>query len=300
MSHVTRKRVKVELAEQMETTPEMNDRPNEYNDTRRQGYLINEYKDDTENYPDCDPGCLSDIMNEPATGKNSGEAADCDGGNAELRISDDGAKKWKCQSCGYRCRIQMALRCHVTKKHHAEASRNGNHMCMECGQVEDTIEALQEHKEVGLLFISFPPSLHPSLPPSLPPSLIMITSRVPVEGKSSVCAISMKCRKMILIIIIISLGQILLSYIANTSRTHACMQAHTCTHAFVHTDSPTHHNHRSGCRCSMRSTMNEVNAPFSPVPLAMNGHSVLHSNKQSHMRRSIRDSFGYFSRIKNF
>ena len=66
------------------------------------------------------------------------------------------------------------------------------------------------------------------------------TSRV--EGKSSVCAISMKYRKMILIIIIISLGQIILSYIANTSRTHARTPAYT----LVHTHSPTHHR-----RCSM-------------------------------------------------
>ena len=38
----------------------------------------------------------------------------------------------------------------------------------------------------------------------------MTTSRVPDEGKSSVCAISLKYRKMILIIMIISLGQIVL------------------------------------------------------------------------------------------
>ena len=37
-------------------------------------------------------------------------------------------------------------------------------------------------------------------------------------------------RKMILIIIIISLGKILLSYIANTSRTHARTHAHPHTH----------------------------------------------------------------------
>ena len=43
-------------------------------------------------------------------------------------------------------------------------------------------------------------------------------SRVPVEGKSSVCLICMKYRIIILIIIIISLGQILLSYIENNGR----------------------------------------------------------------------------------
>ena len=74
---------------------------------------------------------------------------------------------------------------------------------------------------------------------------VIITSRVPVEWKSSVCAISMKYRKMILIFIIISLGQILLSYITNTLRTH------THAHPLVHTHSHIHRHCRSGCRCSM-------------------------------------------------
>ena len=55
---------------------------------------------------------------------------------------------------------------------------------------------------------------------------IIDTSRVPVEGKSSVCLICMKYRIIFLIIIIISLGQILLSYIANTSRTYGQTRAH--------------------------------------------------------------------------
>ena len=69
----------------------------------------------------------------------------------------------------------------------------------------------------------------------------LLTSRVPVEGKSSVCLICMKYRIIILIIIIISLGQILLSYIANI--THA--RTHRRTHAH------THRRLRSGYRCSM-------------------------------------------------
>ena len=56
---------------------------------------------------------------------------------------------------------------------------------------------------------------------------VMSTSRVPFEGKSSTCLICMKYRIIILIIIIISLGQILLSYIANTSCTHARARTHT-------------------------------------------------------------------------
>ena len=59
---------------------------------------------------------------------------------------------------------------------------------------------------------------------------IILTSRVPVEGKSSVSLICMKYRMIILIINIISLGQILLSYIANTSRTHACTRVRTHAH----------------------------------------------------------------------
>ena len=61
------------------------------------------------------------------------------------------------------------------------------------------------------------------------------TSRVPVEGKSSVCLICMKYRIIFLIIIIISLGQIILSYIWQTH--HVRTHTHTCTHA--HTRRPT-------------------------------------------------------------
>ena len=48
-----------------------------------------------------------------------------------------------------------------------------------------------------------------------------ILTGVPVGRKSSVCLICMKYRIIILIIIIKKLGEILLSYIANTSRTHS-------------------------------------------------------------------------------
>ena len=65
------------------------------------------------------------------------------------------------------------------------------------------------------------------------PRYIRHTSRVHVEGKSSVCLICMKYWIIILITIIISLGEILFSYIANTSRKHALMHAHTCMHAHV-------------------------------------------------------------------
>ena len=78
------------------------------------------------------------------------------------------------------------------------------------------------------------------------------TSRVPGDGKSSVCVICMKYRIIILIVIIISLGRIiLLSYIANTSRTHARTPTNTRTHTLAHTHTSSHGRRRSGCRCSM-------------------------------------------------
>ena len=54
----------------------------------------------------------------------------------------------------------------------------------------------------------------------------MYTRRVPVEGKSSVCLICMKYRIIILIIIIISLGQIFVSLQTRYARPHAPMRTH--------------------------------------------------------------------------
>ena len=73
---------------------------------------------------------------------------------------------------------------------------------------------------------------------------------VPVEGKSSVCLICVKYRIIILIIIIISLGQILLSYIANTSRTPTCKRErmHARTYTRAHTD---RRRRRTGYRYSL-------------------------------------------------
>ena len=92
---------------------------------------------------------------------------------------------------------------------------------------------------------------------------ITVTRPVPVEGKSSVCLICMKYRIIMLIIIIISMGKISLSYIANTSRTHSCMhaRAHMLTLANTHTPTPTH-----DCRCS-RPTMTPswLGDPFSTL-----------------------------------
>ena len=106
---------------------------------------------------------------------------------------------------------------------------------------------------------------------------LMLTSQVPVEGKSSVCVICMKYRIIISIIIIISLGQILSSYIANTSLA-------TCAHTHV--------------------TANVVDGSLAPNRDAVNVHfwrvvgdqwPVAGSfNKQSRGRHSVREFLGVF------
>ena len=83
---------------------------------------------------------------------------------------------------------------------------------------------------------------------------IIYTSRVLVEGKSSVWLICMKYRIIILIIIIISVGQILLSDTAIPAiiiiiiilQTH-----HACTHTRMRTDAHAcaHTHRRRRCTC---------------------------------------------------
>ena len=128
--------------------------------------------------------------------------------------------------------------------------------------------------------------------------IIILTSRVLVDGKSPVCVICTKYWILILIIIIISLGQILLSYIANTSRRHACTHAHmhtrtharTCTHAYTRAHAPTHSP--PSLRLSLFDVSMTPNRDASHWSLAINGRSLLHSNIQSRGILGIRDSFG--------
>ena len=100
------------------------------------------------------------------------------------------------------------------------------------------------------------------------------------------------------------------------TRTHANMHTRTLapthTHAHTHTHARTHisTHSRTGTPTAVtvqvvavrwvavRPTLTKLTRPFSPVPLATNGRSVLHSNKHSRVRRVIRDSFRCFSRIK--
>ena len=90
--------------------------------------------------------------------------------------------------------------------------------------------------------------------------VITCTSRVPVEGISSVCLNCMKYRILFLIIIIISLGQILLSYIANTSRTHA----RTPSRTYARTPSRTHgrkHARTDACTYARTDALTRVHTP---------------------------------------
>ena len=79
------------------------------------------------------------------------------------------------------------------------------------------------------------------------------------------CLICMKYRIIILIIIIISLGKISLSYIANTSRMHAC--THARAHTLTLANTPTHTHDRRCSLFSVRPTMTQswLGAPFSTL-----------------------------------
>ena len=108
-----------------------------------------------------------------------------------------------------------------------------------------------------------------------------LTSRVPVDGKSSVCVICMKYRIIFLIIIFISLGQIILSYMANTSRTHARTHAHTRAPAHTHRRARARAHSPTAVTIQVIAVTWAVCAQpgrryalFSPVPLAMNGRSA--------------------------
>ncbi len=91
--------------------------------------------------------------------------------------------------------------------------------------------------------------------------------------------------EIILIVLIISMGQILLSYIADTSRTHAR------AHARAHTHTPPSPFRLSLFDWSVAPNREGVNAP---VPRAINGRSLLHSNKHSRGRPGFAEVFGVF------
>ena len=114
------------------------------------------------------------------------------------------------------------------------------------------------------------------------------TSRIPVEGKALVCLICVRYRIIILVIIIISLGQILLSYIENTSRTHARTRAHAHIHARKHIYTHTAEPFRLAlCDGSVRPNRD---GPFRWRQSA----SLLHSNKNTRGRSGFPRFCGVF------
>ena len=113
------------------------------------------------------------------------------------------------------------------------------------------------------------------------------------------CLICMKYRILILIIIIISLGEILLSYIANTSRTQALAHARTHALGHVHTQTRAHthtrthaHTHPFPFRfdASVAPTRDEVNA-------LIHGRYLGHSHKHTRWRPDFPKVFDVF-RVK--
>ena len=102
----------------------------------------------------------------------------------------------------------------------------------------------------------------------------------------AVCLICMKYRIIILIIIIISLGEILLSFIANTSRKYALIHARTRLHARTHRRACVHtHTHTAVAVqvwCVGGAQAWQSWLPFSPVPLAfMAGSWVIQINTRA-------------------
>ena len=102
--------------------------------------------------------------------------------------------------------------------------------------------------------------------------------------------------EIILIIIIISLGQILLSYISNTSRTH------TRTHAHTHTRTHTHTHTRADTTIrlslfdgSMAPDRDGVNAPFHRFGWRSGRCFIQLNTRAGH---PVSRGFGYFSGIQ--
>ena len=96
---------------------------------------------------------------------------------------------------------------------------------------------------------------------------LLVLAGYPLTGISA-CVICMKYRIMIWTIIIISLGQILWSYITNTPRTHARTHAHTHTHTHMDTHTHTH-------------TWTHTHSPPSPFKLSLFDGSVAPNRDKS-------------------
>ena len=116
---------------------------------------------------------------------------------------------------------------------------------------------------------------------------------IPVEGKSSECLICMKYRIIILIIIIISLGQIFYR-ILHTH--HACTCAYTHARTSVRTHVRTHvhtHSRRRRHRPPHMLSLFGVAQPWRSAPLATMPNSG-YSNNHTHWRPDYPDMLDVF------
>jgi len=143
---VLKKGVKLELNESTDTASEADviDRLTEYVDSEDD---VPSGQDDAKNDPDWDPESDGDLGNAPGDPESS--CSDVDGGSVGEELSDHSIKKWKCQACAFCCHAQYILRIHVSKTHYKAASRSGQCMCRLCGKMEDSLESLQEHRQVS-------------------------------------------------------------------------------------------------------------------------------------------------------
>lgn len=140
--------VKVDITELTDTASEVgdNDISSEYTDSELSEDDIANWKDNPNEDPDWDPDSDSDIADKSADPESSGSTTDCDSAREEVV---DESRTLKCQACDSCFCAPKILKTHVTKKHYVEASRNGIRMCHQCGKVEESLEKLQEHREVS-------------------------------------------------------------------------------------------------------------------------------------------------------
>ena len=115
-------------------------------------YLISGWKDDPNNDPDWDPDDNSDgeiiRKRKRAAAKKSGSGSGAGSGSSSGSDSDS-EDTVSCQACSFRTPSRAVLTSHVMRRHYEDASLSGQRMCRQCGKVEDTIEALQEHRQVS-------------------------------------------------------------------------------------------------------------------------------------------------------
>jgi len=140
-----------------DVSSECDDVPSECSDTDMKDndrYLISGWKDDPNNDPDWDPDDNSDgeiiRKRKRAAAKKSGSGSGTGSGNGSGSDSDsDSDDTVSCQACSFHTPSRAILTSHVMRKHYEEASMKGQRMCRQCGKVEDSIEALQEHRQVS-------------------------------------------------------------------------------------------------------------------------------------------------------